>query len=235
MPLVAERLGDQRAGHHRQRQADGESQHRRIEIEMRGERAQRIGPFRDEGGEVDVADRGPRRRRRSTAPSPGAGRGRAPERDAASQRRAPRARPGPSPRWLRAASSSRLSASIASWWSGGSVGMAGRQELEAQVFEIERARRATPRRFARAAVPPPASSGSARRRIARRPARRTRRAGRRSWRRGAGALPYRPAGRAKARAPTAIARRAPPAGGSPRRKPPSRSWSGSNMAATARR
>ena len=58
---------------------------------MRGERAQRIGPLRDESGEVDVADGGPRRRRHSTAPVPAAGRGRATERDARSQRRAPRA------------------------------------------------------------------------------------------------------------------------------------------------
>ena len=67
MPLVAKRLGDQRAGHHRERQARRESSTGESRIEMRGERTQRIGPFRDEGRKVDVADRACARSCRSTS------------------------------------------------------------------------------------------------------------------------------------------------------------------------
>ena len=62
MPLVAERLRDQRASHHRQRQASRKSQHRRIGAEMRSKRARSVVPLRDESGKINVADRGPRRR-----------------------------------------------------------------------------------------------------------------------------------------------------------------------------
>ena len=58
---AAERLGDHRAGHHRQRQSHGITQHRRIAPEMPAERAEGIGSLGNKGGQVDVADRRQRR------------------------------------------------------------------------------------------------------------------------------------------------------------------------------
>ena len=105
---------------------------------MRAERLQRIGALRDEGGEVDAADRGFGRlvvRQGLLQPPDMVERQSDPANGRLSASRAAVSDP-PSPARVAA---SRLSASIASWWSGGSVGMLRRQELEAQMFEIKRA------------------------------------------------------------------------------------------------
>ena len=62
MAVVAERLGDQRSRHHRERQPDGEAKHWRIRIEMRGKRAERVAAPWNECEEIDVAYGGLRRR-----------------------------------------------------------------------------------------------------------------------------------------------------------------------------
>ena len=124
---------------------------------MRGKRARRIVSLRDEGGEVNVADRGPRRRvvrqRLLQPPNVAERQNEPPGRRVQRRARFRVHRLGFDPRRL---ALERVDREL---MVGRQCGMAGGQELQAQVLEIKRAdaqRVADPRQHRRR---PPASSG----------------------------------------------------------------------------
>ena len=229
------RLRDDGAGDHRRGQPHGIAQHRRV----RGGTAARAGADRSCG-----AARKPRDRPRRSPPPPPS---------SSVIARSSRSM------WRRASSRRATVASTAARCSGvelvaggeprrlaphrvGRHRMAGRQsrlgagqQLEAEMLQVERGGAQRDADARRAACAPPASRARRAGRIARRPPRRTSRAARRSSRRAAPAPASRAAARAAARAPPATGRRAPPAGGSPRRRLRAGRAAGSVKRATARR